>query len=591
MNKRIFSRLKLMQKFLLSYFMLIVIPLMILTLFTYKQVSNIVKNYITFSTAQAIDQTYSFLAYKLYKISQVIDIIRNDGNLTTILAKNPSSSNIHEQIADMTYLRQFLSSLQDNVDIYRVRLYSLNEFIYSSENVNLFSIEQAKQSKWFSILEKNNEKYLYCPSSYLEDINIMNPQLLSVAATIKNPNNYHENIGYIRVDFQKKIIDEILKKANTIKDSLTYIQNSKGDIVASSDNSLLKKYKIDNSLASKLSYQGGTLKLLTINGNQCLIASSLIKNTDWYMITIIPYSKVLSGSNAIRNELFLIMIIIGTIAYSLAYYFSNSINRRISKLIIGMRNVHDGNLNMFINDSSEDEIGELIKNYNFMISRMAVLIEEQYKLGKEIKNAELKALQAQINPHFLYNTLDMISWMSYKNMNEEIRRVVKSLAKFYKLSLNKGKDIISIKDELTHAALYTEIQNMRYSGRILLKIMADERIYEYSILKITLQPIVENSILHGILGKGEGNGTISINGKLENDEIILSVQDDGIGIPKDKIDKILSNDFESEDENGYGLKNINQRIKLYYGEKYGLSIKSEYGKGTTVEVKIPAIKM
>ena len=255
-----------------------------------------------------------------------------------------------------------------------------------------------------------------------------------------------------------------------------------------------------------------------------------------------------------------------------------------------MRCVQSGDFSHYIDHNDNDELGELIDSYNYMIGKMSILIDEQYKLGKSVKNAELKALQSQINPHFLYNTLDMINWMSYKKMNSEISHAVKNLAKFYKLSLNKGKDLVPIKDELQHATLFVNIQNMRYNNRISLKFNVDESINDYLIPKITLQPIIENSINYGILGKGEGTGTISILGYSINSDVILTISDDGIGMTEDKLKELIDNKLTSSKGSGYGLKNINKRIKLLYGDNYGLSFKSVYNYGTTVIIKIPPIK-
>lgn len=585
-----FPKLKLMHKFLLSYFMLIIIPLLLLSSLTYSKVSSILENYITFSTKQAFDQTYSFLSYKLYRFADVSEIIRVDENIVDILNKSPKGYDIHSQVKDMTYLRKYLDSFQDNVDIYRVRLYVNDEYYYSADTVNLFGNMQAINSKWYPILKEPGRKDLWCPTSYLEGKDNNSPELLSVVASIRNPADYSEDAGFLRVDFHKDMIDNILKNANTVVGSFTYIQNSDGVIVSASDESLITKYGINVDLAERLSRDSNTMHTLDINNNNCLVESNLIANTDWYMITVIPTESIFIKVRSIRNDMLILMGTIGTIAFGLAFYFSNSLNRRISKLIKAMRRVHGGNLDTFIENTSSDEIGELINNYNYMIERMTILIEQQYKSGKKVKNAELKALQAQINPHFLYNTLDMINWMSYKNMNKEISAAVKNLAKFYKLSLNRGKATTSIRDELTHVSLYVDIQNMRYPNRINLSIEAEEVIYEHCIPKITLQPIVENSILHGILGRENGSGNITITGKVEGDDIVLLVQDDGIGIPEDKLDTIFSENIENKKGSGYGLRNINDRIKLSYGEQYGLTYSSEFGKGTKVIIRIPAIK-
>ncbi|OPJ61953.1 sensor histidine kinase [Clostridium oryzae] len=590
MKIKFFSQIKLMHKFLLSYFLLIIIPLLLLSMLTYQKVSTLIESYITYSSKQAFDQTNLFLSYKLYRFLNVCNVVGIDDNLISILAKNPYEYDIHDQIKDMTNLRKFLDSFQDTVDIYKVRVYLNDVFTYSSENVNILGNYQAKHSRWYGILKQSGKKNLWCPSSYLDKISDTDPNLLSVVTSIRNPNDYSQDIGFVRIDFQKGMIDQIIKNANTIDKGLTYIQNSRGTIVTASNMKLLKKYKITTKLAMRLSNNTNKLSTVNIHGNDCLVESSIIANTDWYMVTIIPTDSIFSKIRSIRNDLILLLLIIGTIAFTLAFYFSNSLTKRIYKLIKAMRKVHEGNLNSFVNNTSSDEIGELIENYNYMLSQMGILIEKQYKSGKAVKNAELKALQAQINPHFLYNTLDMINWLSYKNMNKEISEAVKNLAKFYKLSLNKGKAITKIKDELTHVSLYVEIQNMRYSNRINLSIDIDEKIKDYDIPKITLQPIVENSIIHGILGRGNECGNISITSETDDDIITIFVKDDGIGIPEDMLDKILSGEINSQKGSGYGLKNIDDRIKLSYGEQYGLTYKSVLSEGTTVEIKIPAVK-
>jgi two-component system sensor histidine kinase YesM len=304
---------------------------------------------------------------------------------------------------------------------------------------------------------------------------------------------------------------------------------------------------------------------------------------------------VSSKINTQRIILIIIVLIFGGASLYAGFYFFNTINKRLSTVIKGMREVHTDTLNNFIENDSDDELGELINNYNYMIAKMSVLVDEQYKLGKAVKNAELKALQSQINPHFLYNTLDMINWMAYKNMTSEISSAVKKLAKFYKLSLNKGNDIISINDEINHVSLYTEIQNMRYSNRISLEIDIDDFIRNCKIPKITLQPIAENAIIHGIFAKGDVEGKILIRGTIDENAIYIKVSDNGIGIKESELPFILStkrvkSNSTSSKGSGYGIRNINERLKLYYGDDFGLSFTSTYEKGTTVTIKIPIIE-
>ncbi|GKX65783.1 cache domain-containing sensor histidine kinase [Inconstantimicrobium mannanitabidum] len=582
---------KLLNQFMFIYSILIIIPLTILFTYTYTKMSSMIEDNIITSTQQAFDQSYSYITYKLYRIFNTSNSMVIENNLTSILRKDPKNYPLNEQIGDLYSLRNILSSYENNVDIFKIHLYVNKDFIYSNEGETIYSMAQLAGSKWLSKVNGENSRYFWCPASYLGNDS---DELLCLGKTIVNPDNFSENIGYLIINFKKSDLEGIISKINSIDGSLSCIVNDKGDLIASSNATTYKKYK---DVVNKIKPNGDTtLSKINIHNNSLFVQSANINKTDWRIINIVPYSEVSSKINTQRIVLIIIVIIFGGASLAVGFYFFNSINKRLSKVIKGMRELHTDTLDNFIENDSDDELGELINNYNYMLAKMSILVEEQYKSGKAIKNAELKALQSQINPHFLYNTLDMINWMSYKNMNSEISLAVKSLAKFYKLSLNKGKDISSIEDEIAHVSAYVQIQNMRYSNRISLEIDVNFDTKNYNIPKITLQPIVENSINHGIFAKGEVNGKILITGSIINNDIYLKVIDDGIGIKESELPYILSPSEESNSKefkskgSGYGIKNINERLKLYYGENYGLSYSSIYGQGTTVTIKLPIIQ-
>jgi len=471
-----------------------------------------------------------------------------------------------------------------------IHVYLNKDFIYSNENENIYSMNQLENSKWLNKINSDNSRFFWCPSSYLKSDSA---DILCLGKTIVNPDNFSENIGYLIINFKKKDLEDIIGKINSIDGSVSCIINSNGDVIASSNNDTYLKYA---DIINKIKLTSDTkLSKIDVDKSSVFIQSSYIDNTDWRIVNIVPYNMISSKINTQRIILIIIVLIFGGASLGAGFYFFNSINKRLSKVIKGMREIHTNTLENFIRNDSDDELGELINNYNYMIAKMSVLVDEQYKSGKAVKNAELKALQSQINPHFLYNTLDMINWMAYKNMNFQISLAVKNLAKFYKLSLNKGNDITPIEDELHHVSLYVEIQNMRYSNRISLEINVNSDIRSYLIPKITLQPIVENSITHGIFAKGNVEGKIIITGSIVNNNIYLKVSDDGIGIKESDLPLILSSEkHKSKNKeskgSGYGIKNINERLKLYYGDDYGLSFSSIYEKGTTVTIKLPIIQ-
>ncbi|WP_026670849.1 sensor histidine kinase [Butyrivibrio sp. AE3006] len=218
-------------------------------------------------------------------------------------------------------------------------------------------------------------------------------------------------------------------------------------------------------------------------------------------------------------------------------------------------------------------------------------IEEQVKEEqKQLRKAEFELLQAQINPHFLYNTLDAIVWSAEAGNQKQVVKMVGSLSDFFRTSLNKGKEIVTIKEELQHVRSYLEIQQIRYQDILTYEIDAEDEIGGYKIPKITVQPIVENALYHGIKNK-RGGGKITVNGKSDGDDIVITVHDDGMGMDFDRLQQVQQS-LVSGDENEkaiYGLYNVNERIRLEFGEEYGIKIESIHGIGTTVTVRLPKI--
>lgn len=452
---------------------------------------------------------------------------------------------------------------------------------------------------WYKNLIENGESYKWLPASYLEpEDKYNNPipahqrsdsgQILSLARIIVHPNNYQKQLGVIRFDFSKKSIVDVLKKANATNNSVTYIINSDGALVASSDDELVFDNEIPLQQIKSISATKDNRSQTVIDNNDYWIEARQINLTDWYMVTIFPDGEVLKQGTIVKNRVLLLLVLVSTFAIFAAYALSYSLNKRLSLLATKMRDMHNGNLEPLVVPKKNDEINMLVEDFNYMTEKMSQLIAQQYKSGQELKSSELKSLQAQINPHFLYNTLDMINWYAWNNSGQEIITIVEDLAKFYKLSLSKGKDVISINDELAHASCYFQIQNMRFHN-LSLDIQVPDEIKQYSILKITLQPIIENAILHGILYKESKSGSIIITGSIQDDIIELVVSDDGIGIKQNTLEKLQRGEIGRNTDNGYGLNNINKRIHLYYGEEYGLEFSSKYGQGTCVTIRIPTI--
>ena len=588
MKLPLLHNMKLFQKFVLTYCILLIIPILIISSYAYAKLSNIITDNFLNSASESFEQSLDYMNYTVYKIFDTSNTIVVNNTVTDILTHDAEEYPLTEQIYDFSKLQSYLCSFENNLDIKKINLYINDGLIYSSENVSFFKASSLKNTKVEDCILRTNARFIWGPMWYLNESTVNDT--LFLLKSIKNPDDLSEDIGFLRIDFRKSIIQDIIDKINPLDDVFSFVINSDNKIIASSRD--LKDLYDNSSIDLELIKSAAQFsnQLTTFDDGKFYLQSAAIDKTDWYMVNVLPKSSILSTIKTQRNYLFIIVILTIIMAIILAAYLVKVINKRLFQVIDGMRQVPNGQLSNYIENDSSDEVGELIDNYNYMISKMSILVDEQYKLGKEVKNAELKALQSQINPHFLYNTLDMINWMAQKNMNKEISLAVKNLAKFYKLSLNKGKDITTIRNEVEHSKLYVNLQNMRYDNRITLITKLDESLMNCSIPKITFQPIIENSINHGILGRGMENGSILISGYISQNNLIIQISDDGIGIEKEVLPLILKENNLQTKGSGYGLKNINQRIKLLYGESYGLSFTSNYGFGTTVEITLPVIR-
>lgn len=291
-----------------------------------------------------------------------------------------------------------------------------------------------------------------------------------------------------------------------------------------------------------------------------------------------------------------ILLIFGAIGFSVlaAWNLSKSIYTPIKKLHDVTATITKNDLQVLVTQENVDEITELGLTFNIMIGRIRELLDSKIKEQENLKRAELRALQAQINPHFLYNTLDTIIWMAQAKKTDQVIEIVSALSGFFRISLSKGKDWITIGEEIERIRNYLIIQKMRYRDILDYRIETEEGVTDHTILKLILQPLVENAIYHGIKNKRQG-GTIVVRARQKNEaEIQLEVEDDGIGFTPDKLVQLqaeLADDSgDIRLESGFGIGNVNKRIRLYYGKPYGLSVRSEYNTGTCVTLLIPAKK-
>ena len=459
----------------------------------------------------------------------------------------------------------------------------------NTENI-LAPISQAKGTYWYGIFQGNRENQeMFCPSFYLGSQEKKNYGDMAYICPLSL--YYHSNAykAYLAVYFSDSKLNSILSDNLSLEGSVSYIVNERDAIVATSDQSLSGIYRLDYDTIKESFMSSNNFIERNILDTKVYAGFYSISNTDWFMVTILPAPPLIHESNHLMLQIALLYAGFLVLALIFANVLAHSITGRLSSVIRQMQTVRHGPPTPMESPQAHDEIGDLIDTYNYMTRKMDELMKKQAKSAEDLRIAEFNSLQAQINPHFLYNTMDMINWMALQGQTEEISHAVQSLSRFYKLTLSRKKGISTIARELEHVTIYVQLQNMRYHDSIELITDIPDELSEYQIPKLTLQPVVENSILHGILEKESKSGTIVITGWMENEDIVLLISDDGVGIPPEILSTILSGKGNSQSGGtNIAVYNTHRRLQILYGKDYGLIYSSNPGEGTEVEIRFPA---
>jgi two-component system, sensor histidine kinase YesM len=301
-------------------------------------------------------------------------------------------------------------------------------------------------------------------------------------------------------------------------------------------------------------------------------------------VSVRPFREL--ARDAGETGLFNLALFLGasSLAALLAWWIASKITGPLKNLVAAMRSVESGQLGAEVAAVRDDEIGELTLSFNSMSAHLRTLVEEVYKSGLAKKEAELKALQAQINPHFLYNTLDVIYWTARTEGAARAAEAAAALSRLFKLGLNKGEELTTLGVEIQHLESYVVIQNMRFDVPPELTIDIEPALRDCVVTKLVLQPLVENAYLHGIADL-DRPGRISVTGRATDGIIVLVVEDNGIGMDGDRIAQVMEKDVSGE--RGFGVRNVDQTVKLFFGSEYGLSIESSVGFGTRAALRFP----
>lgn len=454
-----------------------------------------------------------------------------------------------------------------------------NRYMQAADYGNIFEKEYyiKAMAEKNAILYTASDKAIMISKSFY----YLSGKLNDRVGTESDDSLYNVLTFFLKKQYLQKILDDISKSRNID----IYIVDSNGYIVVSSlmaDSSDMGDY-IDMHEATD--FEGSGSSEVNSNGRRLVVNHSKLDITGWQLVSIYDQSILNKDANNASRKIVLILLLSLLAVILIANFISNSVTKPIRNLIRVMNRAEENNLDVNFNIKYNDEIADLCRTFNSMMKRINELVLRIQMEEKLKREEELKALQAQINPHFLYNTLDTIYWLAKVEKMDKIADLTGDLGSFFRLSLNDGNDITTIWKEIEHVKKYMSIQKVRYKDKFDYSIRIEESLYNVRIPKLILQPIVENSLVHGFKGI-KHKGVIQIYADACDGKIILEVKDNGTGIDKNMIEQ-LNGSSTYINKTGYALGNVRERIKLHAGTQYGINICSKTGEGTVVNISLP----
>ncbi|MCI9615057.1 MAG: histidine kinase [Dorea sp.] len=571
---------------MLAYFFSLFIILLISFVIFYQMAVSALYRVATDSVEKTIQQINKDTYKVLSEATRIADNVSRDGEIQVQL-RNPlpdSQQEMYKQRMNYNYNLNFKN--QYTVDIDGIYVLGRNGAIFRSSKGTLRK-QEFREEEWFKQVIETREELWLAPHPGSDIIQNLDYLTISVVYPVKDRIS-SRILGVVVVDVRAESLNKI-EDNGLVFEGKSYILDEDDKVIYSDQSNDEEEIDaVNHAFHENQADHTGTADKIEIGGKACLYSSMYLSNNGWKTVGIISDRQVFAPFERLRMAIIFAILVFGIIAVIFAWKGADNVSEPIKKVHTTMKQVEKGDFNVQLKIASQDEVGELAQSFNHMIEKIKRLMAQEQESQEKLRYAELKALQSQINPHFLYNTLDSINWMMRMGRNDKVEEMIDALSTFFRISLSKGRHFISIREELIHVEKYIMIQKVRYERIMESEICVPEEFFGYDIIKMTLQPLVENALYHGIKEKGEG-GVIRITAEGQGDNIVFCVSDTGLGMSKEKLEKlqIMMDQGIDHDPDAYGIINVQKRIHMYFGTEYGLRFESEPGSGTSVYVTIP----
>ncbi|MDB4865807.1 MAG: sensor histidine kinase [Cohnella sp.] len=571
---------------LLAVFLLLMIfPMVVITFVTYKKENQIFQSQVSQYLAQTVEQTGRALDANLTEIDRLTWPLLYQRQLDFLEAPLHTPYQLQEanrKFQQMVYFDLFRGQLDHIRAVYFV---TPERIVLSTDNTYQWS-KQMDEANYRYIVQEIGKRPL--KMNWFSDRRVVfransgfetSVRDSVVAARRLIDSNFSELRGHLFVQLNDRFLTDSLANVHIGSTGALLVTDPRGDVIYRQDSALLQNQLIREAVKSLPSQGIGTVKLQ----GKWLLSYAISDISGWKMTAVVPMSELLGANQKILQYL-LIMAVLGTVIFIIiSVMLATALSKPVIQLARLMSYSSIGHLHVRDIQGSVHEIGILQRNFNRLMDRIGQLMQENERKEKEKREALLQALQMQIHPHFLYNTLDTMYWMSKKHQAEPLSKLVAALGKFFRFTLNSGQEWTTLDKELEHVENYLQIQSYRYRDRLQHEIELDPLAKDASIIPLLLQPLVENAVEHGISNIPEG-GKVTITARREGEQVIIQIMNTGNAVDEKRVAGLLRDDSPS---GHVGLRNVQHRIQLAFGPEYGLMVEAGTPGGTTVTVNIP----
>lgn len=568
-------------KLIITYTFLILVIIFTLQKVSYYYASNIITNNSLSYSQLIVDKISTEIDTTFDELDRLTQTALSDNALLNSLSTKEAFT--EKDSPEYQYTKAFLNRILNfRPDLDRILL--LNSagklFVAGADSYIPLGYDM-RNDDWYESFNQGKDMFLVIPP-HLNEVNL-GYEVFSVVRKIRTyPGN--QVLGLIKVDRRTNILDEICKKGRLEENSIVIFDQNHQPVYSTRNN--LTSEEI-SGISNAMSNIKGTIRIHP-KGDTKVISYIRSSYTGLTVTFIVPEKVLLKDLKVINAVSVILTLVCGIFALVFSIVISFAITLSVNKLLKGMKNIENGELDTKVNIKSHDEIAVLAKGFNNMVEKIKVLIKQNTDMEVKKREAEMMVLQGQINPHFLYNTLDGIRMKAVINKDDDTAHMIEELSNLLRASANVRKEFVTLEEELNYIRRYVGLQNIRYRQKFQLTVEISESILKMMVPKFILQPLVENSIYHGLEVK-KNDRKIWITGVLEDQCVRINVRDNGIGINPEKLKNLRASLELSDDDprSKIGLRNIYSRLKLYYGQNYGVAIDSVEEDGTIISLNFP----